>query len=238
MSTRRVGVGVLCFLMCSTSVSATIIIERWDIGTGVVDSGGVYAAGTDIVQNPFNETYDIVHGNSMANTDFIFSWNDTTGNFLIQASHRAADVDPHTLFSTTFGLINVSADQDLLMTAQGAYAYSLPAWSMGVIFFLGVYEDVPPYDVPLQFGDAYSTDGNPPPASGIISGGGQAILPAGHTWTIQYRFEVETNGTTGTAATGDGYIHFTLAEVPEIATILPLALGAMLLRHRRNRNTR
>lgn len=229
---RFLAFGV-CVALMTNGVNAAIIIEQWNMVTGVRNSSGHQGAFAETVQNPFFTTHDIVRGASSARTNFDFTWNDSAGDFLIQASQRAADVDPLGLTSNSSGWINVSADQDLLITAQGAYDYTLPAWGMGVAFFLGVYEDIPPYDAPLNFGDAFSTYSNPWPASGVITGSGQAILQAGHTWTIQYWIQVDSSGTTGTAATGDGYLHFTLQEVPEPATLFPLALAAMLLRRSR-----
>lgn len=226
---RFLAFGV-CIALMTNGVNAAIIIEQWNMVTGVRNSSGQQFAFAETVQNPFFTTHDIVRGASSARTNFDFTWNDSAGDFLVEVSQRAADVDPYSLRTVFDGRLRVSADQDLLIMAEGFFAYSLPAWGMTAVFSFNVWEDDPPYDAPLVFGDAYSTDGNPPPASGIISGTPQAILPAGHTWTIQYLIYLHTHGSTDTAATGYGYLHFTVQEVPEPTTLIPLGLATLMIR--------
>ena len=104
---------------------------------------------------------------------------------------------------------------------------------MYAAFLLTIADVQPPHSSPFGRADSYHT-ANGAPASGTFTGNGQAILPAGHTWSIQYRMEVQADyGYTGEIAAGDGYIHFTLS--PEPAAFLPIALGALLTRRPRSR---
>lgn len=231
-SLRKFGFGI-CAALMANGVNAAIVIESWTLVTGVLDSVEPNFAGTETVQNPFIATYNNVSGASQAYADFDFSWNDTAGDFLLQVSHRAADVDPSILRALSQGYIYITTNADTLFAYDANYSYSLPVVPMRVIFEMGVADVLPPYDSPIGYANYYDTwDGAP--ASGSFPESGQVTLPAGHTWTLVYNMFVEADyGNSGQIASADGYLHFTLTEVPEPATLFPLALAAMLLRQRR-----
>jgi len=211
-------------------------VQQWQLGTGV--TGTPPNVGVELnqtVTNPLilTQHWDGTDGFSSSETSYRFGWDSSFGDFLVQVTHRAADVDPNTLRSGSSGLIYFTSNTDVLFTIDGNYSYSLPINPMLTIFNLSVSDAQPPHDSPIGFGNYYGTEDGAP-ASGSFPISGQAVLPAGHTWLIDYLMEVETlGGLSGQIASGDGYLHFTLQSVPAPAAFLPLALAALLLRKRR-----
>lgn len=236
VSRHNVCVTAAALLFSASGLHASVFdVTQWDLGTGVLASFP-HGAGvsSQTVMNPFIANHVAIDGNSSATTTYSFAWNASVGDFLVQVAHRAADVDPSILRSASDGRIYVTANTDLLFTIDGNYSYSLPVDPMLTIFNMGISDIQPPHDSPIGFGNSYDTV-NGAPASGSFPISGQAILPAGHTWSISYIMEVfALGGLSGQIAQGDGYLHFTLQEaIPEPATLLPLALAAVLVRVRR-----
>jgi len=224
-------------LSCSaTLLGGTIFdVTQWDLGTGVQATfphgAGVFS---QTVTNPFISNHLAIDGNSSASTTYNVTWDDRFGDFLVEVTHRAADVDPASLRSISDGLIYVTANTDLLISINGIYSYSLPVDPMEAEFDMTVFDPSPPYDSPIGFANLYNTSVDGAPASGSFPIGGQAILPAGHTWLIRYTMELFTYyGYSGQIASGDGYLHFTLQAVPEPAALGLLALGGAMIRRRR-----
>jgi len=254
---NRIGASPMCLLpkplshfaawVCAVLIAVLLVtsppelradlfeVTQWDMATGVSASFPHGAAVfSQTVMNPFVEVHTAIDGASSASTAYNFSWNATFGDFLLQVSHRAADVDPSILRSVSDGFIYITTNADTLFSIDGNYSYSLPVDPMVTIFNVSVSDAQPPHDSPIGFGNYYGTEDGAP-ASGSFPIGGQAILPAGHTWLINYLMEVEAfYGYSGQITRGDGYLHFTLQEaVPEPAAFLPLALAALALRRRR-----
>jgi hypothetical protein len=212
-------------------------VTQWELVTAVSATfPGGDAEYSQTVTNPFQVTHTAQFLSSTATTTYSFAWNDTFGDFLVEVTHRAADVDPLRLTSGSSGFIYLTAMTDLLFIADAEYSYSLPVDPMYTAFAFTVYDAQPPNLAVFNGGGHYDTSVYGAPASGTFPANGQAILSAGHTWVIAYQMEVNAYyGYSGQIAQGDGYLHFTLSEVPEPAALFPLALGALLLCQRRTR---
>ncbi len=71
------------------------------------------------------------------------------------------------------------------------------------------------------------------PKAGTFTIAGEGFIPAGREILFGYTMKVDTRGSTGLFATGDGHIEFTITPEPTTASLL--ALGAFLLSRRRRR---
>jgi hypothetical protein len=205
-------------------------IDQWTLSTGVIGTWpNIDSDGTQIVSNPLQVTHSAQVGSSTATTTFNFAWNDTFGDFLLQTAHRAADVDPSHMTAISDGFIYVTAHSDLLFAVDSSYSYYLPVNPMVAVMRVTAANNDPPYDQP--FGQARHADTFlNAPVAGTFTINGQATLLAGRTYVIDYDLEVNAYGTSGQIAQGDGYLHFTLAEVPSPAALAPLAFAALFLR--------
>jgi len=238
IATNLICLGGTVLFLLHAPARGSLIVTQWSLETGVIGSSGQDGIGSYSVQNPFADVQTASWGPSTARTAFDLSWGSDSGDFLIEASHRAFDIDSGVLRSLSYGGIYITGSTDLLITIDGNYSYSLPVYPMYTVFTAGVSDIQPPHDSPWGEGYSYDTV-NGAPASGTFSMSGQAVLPAGHTWSISYSMYVETYyGATGQIAAGDGYVHFTLSEVPEPAAFLLVALGAPLIWRRHTNRPR
>jgi hypothetical protein len=219
----------------ASALEATPIfqVKEWGLDTGVLGTPPNFG-GVSITQiaNPLQSSSSWISGPSSAATSYNFGWNDTFGDFLIQATHRAVATDASVLRTLSSGAINVTAQSDLLFNLEAQWTYYLP-----ISFMLaGTGFDVIDSDQPSNrlFAQQQSIDtALGAPLSGTLQLSGSAILPGGHTYTLSYGMELDVFHESGATATADGYIHFTLSEVPEPAALVPLALSALLLVRKR-----
>ncbi len=226
-------------LAINTTVSVhadAFTIDAWTLGTVVenFESGESDLEGTTLVQNPFQDTHFVSIGLSTAQTDFDFSWTDTSGTFLIDAAHQAEDNSGFTLESRSSGFIFFETTTDLLFTIQSTYDYDLPASLMAIDIGLSI-RDSTSGETFFADSESASTFSNPPPASGSLFIEGDGILPGGRSMVFSYFMELETHGTTGTIATGSGNVSFQLTQVPEAHSAFLLLIPAIFALHRRPR---
>ncbi len=228
-------VALSLFFGTSTSTfSSVFTVDQWSLGASVAGAFPHFDGdGTIEVTNPLQTTYYAEVGDSHAQSVYSFNWNDTAGDFLIQASQLAADAEPFLLTTSSSNIFTIHTNQDLLFSYDMACDYNLPIDFMQVVCALGVVDNTPPND---GYVDAYVVDDTYSdwPASGAFRQTGQVILPAGREYGIAYLMRLMVDGPPSPGfATVDGYVHFTLSEVPEPAALFPLALAAMLLRRSR-----
>lgn len=205
-------------------------ITSWSLGAGIVDSTGGVSAGSETVENPFDAQDWVQRGASSARTDYDFAWHASFGQFLVEASHVAFDGNGGTR-SASVGSIHITPSVDLLLTATGSYDYDLPGSAMQVSHGIDVYDD----NTQIAAWGAFDHTFLNGPTSDTFNWSNQTVLPAGHQIQILYGTYLDAFGSSGFLASGEGFIHFTLQPVPEPSTLLPLALGALMLRRRRLR---
>lgn len=230
---------VLLFASKNTALASLFTVDQWSVGVGVLGEFP-YSDGdsSDIVSNPFVESFQAIDRASFATASFNFSWNDSSGSFLIDGSHRCVAQNPppypgavgSELCGASAG-IYFTTTADLLMSVDAAFDYNLAGPNLFSRIDFSVYPEssVDPVD-PVFVSGAHDDTYTHYPASGTLRITGQAIVPAGQTYIFNFQQLMIAKHNTGAIATGDGYLHFTLQEVPEPAMLFPLALGAMFLR--------
>lgn len=224
------SLALIASLTLSYKANAGLVIESWDLATGVLASSAQDGLTSNVVENPFVSVHDTALGSSHAHTDFDLSWSATQATFDFQFSHAAAGVDPTLVRSISAGRIDFTTDSDLLVTLDFSFSYSLPRSIMRFESGFGLGDAEQDY---FNFGCYRDTLLQPLPVTGSCSGTAQAILPAGGTYAFLYGVVASASDVIGGIATDDGSAHFTLTAIPEPASFFPLALAAMLLRRRR-----
>jgi len=178
----------------------------------------------ETVQHPFVASHCAVLDDSFVQTSYDFAWWDAQGSFLIESVQQAEGVASDSLLTVASGFIWLTPTEDLNLSVEGAWTYDLPRDYMKATLFFSVRHST---DNTLLFrrllNAATPLYGS---ASGTLAFDGEATIPAGETWVIQYVMRLLTDaGTQGYTATGDGFIHFTLTPEPAAALLLlPLLL--------------
>lgn len=229
--------------MLSTTFGSVVQIEQWSLATGAngVNSGG--ASYFNTVTNPFVDSSQIVDRSSIAYSAFNFSWDDTSGNFYVKGSHNCVAQNPRPYPGATGleqcvseGGIYFTPSTDLLLTVDAAYDYNLAGPNL---FTRTLFQVIPVYDDPQEpveyvfVAGPHADTFTGYPATGTLHVNGQAIVPAGRTYLLSYSQYMSAYGNTGAVGTGNGYIHFTFAPVPEPAALVPLAIAVIASRQTR-----
>lgn len=238
-TTKRAFRWVPCFFatagvfFAESRVDAGLIVESWGLLVAVANETTQDYDIFESVQSPFVQSHSAALGSSSVSTSYDFAWSETGGTFLIQGNQQAEDNTTLHLRSLSDGQIDVFSSVDLLFTAEGSYTYDLPGGAMAVTYGLGLLD--------AQTGQPYFAQGGSDDsflngsASGTFVIDGQGILPAGRPAYIRYFMVLDTYDSTGLFATGSGYFHFTLQQVPEPSTLGLAILGTAFLLRRRAR---
>ncbi|MFQ5502454.1 MAG: PEP-CTERM sorting domain-containing protein [Phycisphaerae bacterium] len=188
--------------------------------------------GSFTVENPFLASQFASVGVSTAATNYDIAWSESSGAFLIDGAHQTEDVSSSTLFSRSSGGIIMSASQDLTINLDASYTYSAPS----VGFFVRLSISIINLDQSeIVFDD--NVDGGPHvlgPPNGTLVIQGDALLPAGSTYTISYQMRLQSfAGGSNAIATGDGHVNMLIETVPEPSTLSLLVIGLLVTRRRR-----
>ncbi len=225
-------VGAVLGLLTSSS-HASIVIDNWNLVTGVAYTNGGDAHISTVVQNPFVGVYAASGpGPTTALSTYNISWTTDNADFLIQGSHQAVGADPSLLQVGSEGGIYFTTTADLLLNVDAAYDYNLagPHLFTELFTFLNTRDGG---DWPAVFGTNRTADTfTSYPSAGAFSMNYEIPLLAGHQYLMGYSMRILAYNNTGAVGTGDGYIHFTLQEVPEPATFFTFIPVALMRRRR------
>ncbi|RIK55687.1 MAG: hypothetical protein DCC63_18790, partial [Nitrospira sp.] len=194
-------------VVCPPRGQATdFTIDAWSLETGIIEDQNYFVGSYSPEPLPYSDTQLVSIGLSTS--------------FLIEGSHVASDANRTRSLSA--GNIFITPAVDLLLSATGRYDWDLTTDAMAVTYALLV-DDPMTQEYFFAQGDSHTTflDG---PAAGTYLIDGQAVLPAGREIRISYFFILDAfEGNSGLLATGEGFIQWTLAPVPEPATLALLA---------------
>lgn len=215
------------------SMADSFTVEEWHLATGVEGAPGSDWRFSTMVQNPFQASHFATSGNSTASSVFDFAWAAQFGSFLIEGTHQAEDIGAD---ATSSGLIYFDAAVDLVFTIDLSYTYNLPGGAMRAGFTAAVLDadTQEAFFGVSEHGDTWSGG----PVSDTLTAQGSGILPAGRSYAIQYKLELDTYSSSGILGTAFGYVDFTLAPVPEPSTLALLAMFTLTVPRRRHRLSR
>ncbi len=224
--------GLAVIFLCTPAAASEFTVTQWTLGVladppGYDDGFSVFTT----VANPFSDSHTAFVNETIASSSYDFAWDGTFGRFLIGCENQSEDLGDWG-WSKSAGTIFLSTTVDLLITIHGEYTYNLPGRYMDADMKLAVYST----DPPVSYFDDYQTADTAwhPVASGTFLSDGQTTLPAGGTYRLKYRLEVDCAGyQPGQIATGSGNVSFTIQAVPEPGTLSLALLGSMMLLRRR-----
>ncbi|MBI5764651.1 MAG: hypothetical protein HZA51_14140 [Planctomycetes bacterium] len=228
---------VLLFASKNTALASLFTVDQWSVGVGTRGEFPYFDGdSSNIVSNPFVESFQAMDRASSATASFDFSWNDSSGDFLIDGSLRcvAQNLPPYPgaigseLCAASAG-IYFTTTADLLMSVDAAFDYNLAGPNLFAFIDFNVYpvttnKPVDPIFASSMHDDTYTHY----PAAGTLRITGQAIVPAGQTYLFSLSQILIADRNTGAIAMGDGYYHFTLQTIPEPATSALLILATLL----------
>jgi hypothetical protein len=232
------SLGLMAVVHCPFAARGSLIVSQWQLSTGVQDSSGISViqdgAGSAVVENPFQASFDAAVGPNTATTSYDFSWSGDTGSFDVTTTQRAETFRVRTISS---GLMFISPTTDLRMTIDASLDYASPPGDLANVFFrMTVFEEGTP-SVPVFFENLDGGNLTLEPAVGTLAFSGDVVLPAGAIYSIQFTARNDNgadNNPTG-PITSSGFIHFAFQPVPEPATAWLITLGAIAVRRRRRR---
>jgi len=220
---------------------AQVAVSSWNLTTGVQDlsasGGGQDAAFFETVQNPFVNSHSATLGGGTATTSYDISWFGDNASFRIGAAHVDPDLGGVRYVCESSGSIRFSLTNTVRARITGTFQYNLPAPGTDLFYGLTIF-DLQTLHVVLS--DSRQADTfTSPSQSGTFSLDQSAILPAGHSFFVQYVVRTDASGNSGLLATGDGYLHLTLEPVPEPATLMLSSVAiALCIRRSRCRTTK
>jgi hypothetical protein len=237
LATRALWFAVLVALGLGRPAGAradAFTVEQWFLDVVVQDSSTSehVSAGFRTVQNPFQDSHSVAlaSGLTTAAAEYDFSWFPDYGSFGIEASLQAEDTGGFHVGAVSRGLIYLEPTVDLTVLVSGAYSYDLPVGSLATDFSILV-ADAETYEIffyDFQGDDTFLD----PSASGTFTMEGEAVLPAGRTYLMDYTMDLDAYGSTGALATGSGWVNFQIIPEPATATLLLLPAAVLLLRRR------
>ena len=236
-STLNLFVLIALLLTPRMAEGAEFQIDEWFLGTVVRDftSGASDGEVSGIVQNGFMESHFASlppNGLTFAETSFGFSWTDRGfGDFLIQASHAAENLD--NLRTQSSGNIIFTTTVDLRMDIDASYTYDVGDKMVRLNFNI-IQQD--PVEILFAASERGGAAVFEPPAGTLTIQQDDLLVPAGHTYAINYLIDIITFGDPpDTIGTGSGFIHFSIEPVPEPSTLFLVAVGSLGLSRRRTK---
>lgn len=167
-------------------------------------------------------------GDTVSQLNFDYGWVGDAGMFRIDEVHIVRNPDASSLEALTTGYVLFSPSVDSLISLRLQYTYNLPGSMMDGYGTAAILNDQT-NEVFAQFSFGGFSLG---PISGSFDQTMTAAIPAGCTCSFAFTTRLRT-GPTAVPATDNGTIEFSIAPVPEPASLSPLALAAMFLRRSR-----
>jgi hypothetical protein len=173
-----------------------------------------------MVQPDFAEEHEAELGISSAFASYMISYDANSFDFRSTVS-LAAQGSPPLLFSACEGVIRVTTDEPLLLSAESSFTYSLPSGHRRATYILTAGADGTAYI--SGFGGADTGFGDPPVGTVEVDDG-PILVPGNTTYLLRYTMSLDSLGGDPTVLShGDGHVHFHLETAPE-----PMTAGLVL----------
>jgi hypothetical protein len=234
---RLLVLPVTLFFLSLAEAKGGLVVSR--IKMGVLVSGPTSQDDSlfDITapSSPFQNSHSATYAGATASTAYDFAWDEqaATADFRLDISHQAI-ANSQLLFTRSAGFLYLNSTVDLLLTVDGRFDYELHGPYLYTRFDTKAYQtQVPPIVEYFSDGQDADTDFFFPNIGTLVITG-SAVIPANVPFTINYSAEMFTFAASNLPMSGDGYIHMTLAPVPEpaMAALLLCAALAALARRR------
>jgi hypothetical protein len=208
-------------------------VDQWGL-TISVDSAwpDVAAATFHTVLNPFLNQHSVTLPSNPATSaaaQYDISWLVNYGSFNISA--QLAAQDGNSVRSLASGTVYLQADADLTLNLDSILNYNLPTGLLGAFLSFDVRDQTAGQYLLTR--SAWYITYPDPTGPGTLSCTGDAALPAGHEFRVQYQMSLQTSGASSGLATADGFVNFTLEPLPEPASLALLTPLLLALRRRR-----
>jgi hypothetical protein len=179
---------------------------------------------------PVTGTLTNAVGGTNSHVNYAFDWSGDTGTFRVDAAQTVVHPSASLLQTTSNGDVYFRPSVDSLVTLRVQYTYDLPGNYMEGFDTGGVFNlDTDELYAQISHG-GFSLG----PVSGSFDQTMTAVIPAGCNCEFVYTMRLTTDATS-VPATDSGIVELTIVPLPETATLLPLALGAIALRRRAQR---
>jgi hypothetical protein len=223
-------------LSAGSYAGAEITVESWRVITGIVDTQSSddpseFAVFEDNVVNPFQDSHEVLLGQSRTSASYDFTWTADTANFHIDTTHFLMELDGRTI---TEGRITVHPAVDSIIAFDAFFDFSWPSAAIGgSILGFSIFDIA--MDEPISSNSDSGGNFDLGAPFGTLALDGSALLLGGRDYLIGYSARIDhfTPTPPGTHGDGTGNIHFTITPVPEPATASLLIAGLLLSRRRR-----
>ncbi|MCB9851563.1 MAG: hypothetical protein H6819_00595 [Phycisphaerales bacterium] len=227
---------LIATLLCASPLfGASVTLQVWNLSTtvddGFLDDRDNITSVT--VQNPFQQTHNVMLGDSSAMTTYNFMWQAQSASFLIDAIHSLKDIPTTSSLSISrsVGTARMHTESDLLVTVDAQYTYH----SLGSEYYARLGLIVADTDAKTQFINESHQAG---PAFlgasvGVFSIQESTTIPAGTNFGFSYSMLLTTFGG-GSSAVGHaaGHVNITMQVIPEPAAFLLLIPALPFMRRR------
>jgi len=223
---------VLSALSATASpVAGDLIVQSWELDSGVSSSSSNAFASTSIVQNPYQQTLVGTLANSYASTAHDFGWTGDSAHFDAYPNHYLQQLEGITVSE---GRIHLVPAIDSTVTLQGTLQYAWPSAALGgSVLYMSVFDLQ--MEEAIVFESEFGGNFGLGPPFGTLNVDGSGLLQAGRLYELYYLARIDHFDPTppGTHGEASGEIHFSIVPVPESATLALVLPAALALRRRR-----